>query len=960
MNKQCLVLMILLLLSTTIGHGLAQKDLGIEDATITVTDKQGNALPNVKVTELASMKEYITDDSGRFKCDLSNDRQYFYAIDKERKLINRGTLKPDQRQLQIRLEPARIITGKVVDADGRPVPGATIDKIPSGPCVLSDNEGNFVTGWLPSQKRRSSTCLVVRNIERNLAVIVDISRHTENIEIELAPALTLKGKVANLEGRPVSEARMILTLKKWSWGIFISKRIYVDDKGRFEFPVLPQLQEYEISIRAENYLDESFTIGHLNTIKEVVEIAPVVLHQKQDTANGIEYGELFLNVVDEDGKPIDITEIQFWDAKDHASANKETLIAASTDKPGFYRIEKIPTGYYHVISINEEGYAPFQQTDVLIEKDSTKTINCILSRGGTIEGLVINDQGKPVEGIPVLIKSPLYCKEDLITDANGRFHADSMPDMHYSVVVEPESESVYETTVFRGDVLCGQKDIKIIVQNKKGTRLGASLVGRNLPEFEGIKINLKPDQTQNKKMLICIFDYQQRPARNCIMQLNKQVEQLKQKGIAVIGIQATDVDIEDFNRWLETSSFNFPIGMIEGDTDEIEFNWSVQSLPWLILTDKQHIVQAEGFSISELDTHINEKPSSSRTITDSNRVTGIVKNPEGQILAGVRVTEYQTDKQYTTNKYGEFTSAYDPSDERRVFFAVDKQNKLVGVGRLAAGRKHVEIKLAPARMVSGTVVDTEGKPVAGAQVAPMPMTCYHVLTDAQGKFDVGWNPKWAGDLKVFFLMARHLDRNLASGIEISTETENIRIELKPALTLTGTIEDPNSEPIAGAKVNISLIRGWGAGTPVRKVITDKSGRFEIPTLLQKQEYGIGANAEGYWRNVIKTGIINKITDREDIGTIILKRPILSVSGIVVDGGGKPVANIPVYLHGDGQPNLDSKTNGQGKFKFEKVCSGPVQISAKNQDLFGIIDTQGGAENVRIIVTPRFEPNTNTP
>lgn len=31
------------------------------------------------------------------------------------------------------------------------------------------------------------------------------------------------------------------------------------------------------------------------------------------------------------------------------------------------------------------------------------------------------------------------------------------------------------------------------------------------------------------------------------------------------------------------------------------YNWGVRSLPWMILTDKNHIVAAEGFTVSELD-----------------------------------------------------------------------------------------------------------------------------------------------------------------------------------------------------------------------------------------------------------------------------------------------------------------------------------------------------------------------
>jgi len=34
--------------------------------------------------------------------------------------------------------------------------------------------------------------------------------------------------------------------------------------------------------------------------------------------------------------------------------------------------------------------------------------------------------------------------------------------------------------------------------------------------------------------------------------------------------------------------------------------WGVKSLPWLILTDKKHVVAAEGFSIIDLDAKIDE------------------------------------------------------------------------------------------------------------------------------------------------------------------------------------------------------------------------------------------------------------------------------------------------------------------------------------------------------------------
>ena len=44
--------------------------------------------------------------------------------------------------------------------------------------------------------------------------------------------------------------------------------------------------------------------------------------------------------------------------------------------------------------------------------------------------------------------------------------------------------------------------------------------------------------------------------------------------------------------------------MIEGDEEKVRFNWGVKSLPWLIFTDTNYIVQAEGIGIDELDERI--------------------------------------------------------------------------------------------------------------------------------------------------------------------------------------------------------------------------------------------------------------------------------------------------------------------------------------------------------------------
>ena len=130
-------------------------------------------------------------------------------------------------------------------------------------------------------------------------------------------------------------------------------------------------------------------------------------------------------------------------------------------------------------------------------------------------------------------------------------------------------------------------------------------VGKPLPKLEGIKLKLSAQQTKNRSILLCFFDMQQRPSRNCIRELAKRAEELKEKGVAVIAVQASKVDENELNEWVKKYNIPFPVGMVQGDEEKTRFAWGVRSLPWLILTDSKHIVHAEGFAPAELDEKIS-------------------------------------------------------------------------------------------------------------------------------------------------------------------------------------------------------------------------------------------------------------------------------------------------------------------------------------------------------------------
>ena len=111
-------------------------------------------------------------------------------------------------------------------------------------------------------------------------------------------------------------------------------------------------------------------------------------------------------------------------------------------------------------------------------------------------------------------------------------------------------------------------------------------------------------QVEGKAILICFFDLNQRPSRYCLLQLSKQAEELRDKDIDVIGIQASVIEGKTISEWANKNAVSFPVGMIQDGEEETRFKWNVKSLPWLILTDREHIIRVEGFGLDELDGKI--------------------------------------------------------------------------------------------------------------------------------------------------------------------------------------------------------------------------------------------------------------------------------------------------------------------------------------------------------------------
>jgi len=114
------------------------------------------------------------------------------------------------------------------------------------------------------------------------------------------------------------------------------------------------------------------------------------------------------------------------------------------------------------------------------------------------------------------------------------------------------------------------------------------------------------EKAAGRLLLICFFEMDQRPSRRCVTGLAQRAAEFRDKGVTVLAIAATTADDASLRAWVKEQGIPFPVGRIKADAEQVKSPWGVGSLPWLILTDKNHVVRAEGFDIAELDSRIRE------------------------------------------------------------------------------------------------------------------------------------------------------------------------------------------------------------------------------------------------------------------------------------------------------------------------------------------------------------------
>jgi hypothetical protein len=220
----------------------------------------------------------------------------------------------------------------------------------------------------------------------------------------------------------------------------------------------------------------------------------------------------------------------------------------------------------------------------------------------SISGVVVDANDSPVAGAQIgAYGEGQPDNYGIRTDSQGKFTIKGVCEG--SIRISANTNGTPQT-YGSAQTVGGATDVKIVVSSRgTSSRPVAkpirSLKGKPLPDLK--TLGVQTADPNGKPLLVCLIEMDQRPSRRCLTDLAKKTEALVAKGVAVAVVQVSKADLSQYQDWLKTNQVGWPIRTVEADFEAARASWGVKALPWLILTDKDRVVKAEGFAITDLD-----------------------------------------------------------------------------------------------------------------------------------------------------------------------------------------------------------------------------------------------------------------------------------------------------------------------------------------------------------------------
>ena len=289
----------------------------------------------------------------------------------------------------------------------------------------------------------------------------------------------------------------------------------------------------------------------------------------------------------------------------------------TSEPDGSFEIKALPVwpvNCSYRVRISADGYGYSLTPECSADSEGLENVGNIILQPADYDlaGMVFGENDSPVSNATVEVGGRGQPSHTTRTDDKGRFQISGICKgwVEISAETSPDCFGAEEA-------VAGAKNVEVYIRPRLGCMLPPkspppSLVGKSLPDLAHLHLSIDNDEIENQCILLCLVRLEQSGSRECIRQVAQKYEVLRKRGIAVFGVQTWPFNQSQLDRWLVRNQVHFPVSIVQDEfhqtpEERATYLFGLQNkIPWLILTDSNHIVRYEGFTLKTLESNLEE------------------------------------------------------------------------------------------------------------------------------------------------------------------------------------------------------------------------------------------------------------------------------------------------------------------------------------------------------------------